>query len=113
MKTQLKILTAILATIFMTSPINANMLDDKLERQCQFQVYGNGEVDIMNGMYLLGLVSGMKYMTLDRTEFASNTNYGAQTDKACENALNNITAYGFEDDFKREVMKLQSEQYAD
>ena len=113
MKITAKIKIILLIAILTVSSLEASRDDDFIKKQCQYNVYGNGSTDYIISAKMMGLIGGMLY-TLGKEEgedFIKTANYGTINDKACENALNNTTKYGFEADFKWELIKLISKKY--
>ena len=107
MKTQLKILMALLILLPITASADYT-LDIGLKKECQYVVYGNGMESKIYSTYLAGMISGVTFMIplKDRTTFGKNADVRTKQLKACQNALNNISADGFEADFMWEVSKL-------
>lgn len=105
------ILIALLTLLPLTA--TAEEIDNILKKQCQYEVYGNGEKDFLTGSYMLGIVSGIDYITSkkDKTIFANKSSYTIISSKACQNALNNISSNGFLNDFRWQATKLISTEY--
>lgn len=106
MKTQLKILMAIL----MITPITASAGDKtntRLKKQCQYIVYGNGENDPFDDTYLFGIIEGIVFMipSDERSDYA-RVKKTIIREKACKEALNNISKHGFQGDFKIQALKV-------
>ena len=83
-------------------------LDNGIKKECQYHLYGNGvRNDIYSG-YVAGIIDGILYTTYEKyqTSFAKHAKTGTIVNKACQNALLNISADGFLNDYKWEVSKL-------
>ena len=105
MKTKLMILMTFLAV----SSINVSAsteINNALKKQCDYLVNGNGKNIEAYNTYLLGVITGMKYVI--PAEEAKQ--YGKNA-KACENTLNHMTSLGFELDYLRETLILFSTRY--
>lgn len=111
---KLKIFIALIITILMLTPSNADTnTDTGIKKQCQYVVDGKGTYAADVDMYLVGIIAGIEFMTIELTDFSEQSTYRVKKDKACENALNNNGSSGFDSDYKREVAKLISKKYAD
>jgi len=105
---KLKIFMAFIITMFMFTPVSASELDNGLKKECQYIAIGTGNSDTQYNAYLLGVISGIQYMTKDITDFAKVSSFTEKRHKACKNALNNAGSSGFDVDYKREAVKLIS-----
>lgn len=110
----MKLLTVLIIATLMATSASASS-DDALREQCQYLVYGNGTNSKFFSAALTGVVVGIQYMVLeaDRTKLTTTASRVTIRLKACQKALVNIGSYGFEDDYKGEVLKLVSKKYAD
>lgn len=112
MNSPLNIFIALSILIIPSSLFAGKEIDETLNNQCKYIVYGNLEGinnDQADG-YLLGYIQGIEYMTdkTDLTEFFTSRNYRMIIERSCENALKNSTEKGFQVDYKREAYKLIS-----
>lgn len=105
---RLKIFTAFIIIAMMLISVNASELDNGLKKECQYIVIGTGNSDTQYNAYLLGVISGIQYMTKNISEFARDSSFTEKRYKACENALSNAGSSGFDMDYKREAVKLIS-----
>ena len=96
------------------STVLADSIDNMMKKQCQYNVYGNGTTSNSSSSYLSGIIVGINSMidSKDRTEFSKKSNPGIISDKACQNALNNISSNGFSNDYLWEAIKLISKKYS-
>lgn len=105
---KLKIFTAFIITIMVFTSVNASDIDDGLKKQCQHIVHGYGSPDAQYNAYLLGVISGIQYMTIRTTDFGEVSSYAEKRHEACKNALNHVSSSGFDADYKREAEILIS-----
>lgn len=110
----MKIFTTLIITVLMASSANASIneqnADEAFKKECQYEVYGNGEsIDFVAGM-MSGIVKGAVSMIPkeESTNFLLNSTIGTIKLKACQKTLNNITPSGFRSDYKSQVIKLIS-----
>ena len=112
MKTKLMIFMTIFAVL--TINVSASTeINNALKKQCDYLVNGNGENIVAYNTYLLGVVTGMKYVipAKEAKEYGKTALAGDIKIKACENTLNNMTSLGFELDYLRETLMLFSTRY--
>lgn len=105
---KLKIFIAFIITNMMLITVHASELDNGLKKECQYIVIGTGNTDTQYSAYLLGVISGIQYMSKNITDFAKVANFTEKRHKACKNALNNTSSAGFDSDYKREAAKFIS-----
>jgi len=88
-------------------------INNALKKQCDYLVNGNGSNIEAYNTYLLGIVTGMKYVIPadEAKEYGKNTTAGEIKIKACENTLVHTTSLGFELDYLRETLMLFSTRY--
>lgn len=112
MKTKLMILITFLAVLSINVSASTE-INNALKKQCDYLVNGNGENIEAYNTYLLGVVTGMKYVipAEEAKQYGKNTKAGEIKIKACENTLNHMTSLGFELDYLRETLMLFSTRY--
>ena len=87
--------------------------DEMVKKQCQYDIYGNGQTSSYAIGKMMGIIDGIMYMTSkeDKEDIIATATFGIISDKACQNALNNISEYGFYEDYKWELTKLLSKKF--
>jgi hypothetical protein len=108
-----RIVGGVLALVLMSSSLMANQrLNDRYKQQCQYRVYGTGEFDSLIAAEMIGVVNGIVFMIKpsDRSDYAKAP-FGTIIDKACQNALNNMSNLGFENDYKLAVLILLNKNF--
>lgn len=120
MKTYTKIITIIVTFTLLIVSINAKQTaemkvrkDRDIKKVCQYTLYGNGKRNQFFMPYLLGVIAGASISVPfeKKTEFAKKSDYATIHAKVCQNALNNITEYGFESDYNIQLLSLISTEY--
>lgn len=120
MKTYTKIITIIVAFTLLIVSINARQTaemkikkDRYIKQVCQYTLHGKGKRNQFFMPYLLGVIAGASIsVPLEKkTEFAKKSDYASIHAKVCQNALNNITEYGFESDYNIQLLSLISTEY--
>ncbi|CAA6809120.1 MAG: Unknown protein [uncultured Sulfurovum sp.] len=109
-----KPMTLLLFIIVLSMNVSANVkIDNALKKQCDYLVNGNGNNIEEYNTYLLGLITGMKYVipAEEAKQYGKVTTAGKIKTKACENTLNHMTSIGFELDYLRETLTLFSTRY--
>ena len=112
MKTKLMILIISLAGLSINATA-APEINNALKKQCNFLVNGKGKNIEAYNTYLLGIVTGMKYVIpkAEAREYGKKATAGEIKKKACENTMKHTTSLGFELDYLRETLKLFSTRY--
>lgn len=112
MKTVHQILYFLIITLLFSTTLNASQ-DASVKKQCQYLVYGYGDMDYTFEALLIGYMNGILYATPTnyRTKFSKRARGETLIRKACSNALENITQNGFEADYRLQLFKLINNQY--
>jgi len=112
MKNKLMILITSLALLSMNVSA-ATEINNALKNQCGYLVNGKGKNIEAYNTYLLGIITGMKYVipAKEAKHYGKNNKAGKIKIKACENTLNHMTSLGFELDYLRETLMLLSTRY--
>ena len=112
MRTINNIIYFIIITILLNTVAQASQ-DTSVKKQCQYIVYGYGEMNYTFDALLIGYMNGILYAvpSVQKTKFSRSARGETIIRKACHNALNNITINGFEADYRLQLLKLISIKY--
>ena len=112
MKTKLLIIMTLL-TVLTINVSASTEINNAIKKQCNYLVNGKGNNIEAYNTYLLGIVTGMKYVipASEAKEYGKITIGGDIKIKACENTLKHMTSLGFELDYLRETLILFSTRY--